>query len=222
MEIDVENGWKEIISKEFSKEYFLEIMETIEEATSKSIDVYPPEPLIFNAFNLTPFDKVKVVIIGQYPYHNPGTAMGLSFSVPRGMRVPPSLRNIYKELAKDIEFEIPEHGDLTSWANQGVFLLNAMLTVEHKKAGSHQKIGWQRFTNVVIKHLSKRKNGLVFLLWGKFAQSKADLIDSEKHHILIAAHPSPLARNAFSGCRHFSQTNEILQSQGTEAIDWQL
>ena len=205
MEIDVENGWKEIISKEFSKEYFLEIMETIEEATSKSIDVYPPEPFI-----------------GQDPYHNPGTAMGLSFSVPRGMRVPPSLRNIYKELAKDIEFEIPEHGDLTSWANQGVFLLNAMLTVEHKKAGSHQKIGWQRFTNVVIKHLSKRKNGLVFLLWGKFAQSKADLIDSEKHHILIAAHPSPLARNAFSGCRHFSQTNEILQSQGTEAIDWQL
>lgn len=219
---DIELGWKRILKDEFEKPYITGIRETLSNTEATGKPVYPPSSMIFNAFNLTPFDKVKVIIIGQDPYHNPGEAMGLSFSVPRGVRVPPSLRNIYKELARDINFEIPPHGDLSSWATQGVFLLNAMLTVEHKKAGSHKKIGWQQFTDAVIQVLSMHKRGLVFLLWGRFAESKASLIDNEKHHVLIAAHPSPLARNAYNGSRHFSQTNAILKKQGMQTIDWQL
>ncbi|MFT6810603.1 MAG: uracil-DNA glycosylase [Saprospiraceae bacterium] len=219
---DIEVGWKRILKDEFEKPYITGIRETLSNTEATGKPVYPPSSMIFNAFNLTSFDKVKVIIIGQDPYHNPGEAMGLSFSVPRGVRVPPSLRNIYKELARDINFEIPPHGDLSSWATQGVFLLNAMLTVEHKKAGSHKKIGWQQFTDAVIQVLSMHKRGLVFLLWGRFAESKASLIDNEKHHVLIAAHPSPLARNAYNGSRHFSQTNAILKKQGMQTIDWQL
>jgi uracil-DNA glycosylase len=219
---DIELGWKRILKDEFEKPYITGIRETLSNTEATGKPVYPPSSMIFNAFNLTPFDKVKVIIIGQDPYHNPGEAMGLSFSVPRGVRVPPSLRNIYKELARDINFEIPPHGDLSSWATQGAFLLNAMLTVEHKKAGSHKKIGWQQFTDAVIQVLSMHKRGLVFLLWGRFAESKASLIDNEKHHVLIAAHPSPLARNAYNGSRHFSQTNAILKKQGMQTIDWQL
>ena len=221
-EVDIEEGWRRVLKDEFEKPYITDIRDTLSNTEAEGKAVYPPYSLVFNAFNLTPFDKVKVVIIGQDPYHNPGEAMGLSFSVPRGVRIPPSLRNIYKELARDIEFEIPNHGDLSSWAEQGVFLLNAMLTVEHKMPGSHKKIGWQQFTDAVIQALSIHKKGLVFLLWGRFAESKANLIDQEKHHVLIAAHPSPLARNAYNGSRHFSQTNAILEKQGTQIIDWQL
>ena len=185
--------------------------------------VYPPGPLIFNAFNLTPFDKVKVVIIGQDPYHGPGEAMGLSFSVPKGVRIPPSLLNIFKEMEMDIGTTRPQHGDLTYWAEQGVFLLNAMLTVEHKTPGSHKRLGWQKFTDAVIKILSDSKENLVFFTLGaNFAQSKKALIDEMKHYVLEAAHPSPLARNAFFGCQHFSRTNELLQKNNLVPIDWQI
>ena len=177
---------------------------------------------MFNAFNLTPFDHVKVVVIGQDPYHGPGQAMGLSFSVPKGIKVPPSLKNIYKELANDVGIEVPDHGDLTYWARQGVFLLNAILTVEHKSPGSHKKVGWQKFTNAVIQKLSDEKEGLVFLLWGRFARSKVEIIDELKHYVLESAHPSPLAGDAFMGNHHFSKTNELLLRQGEKAIDWQV
>ena len=178
--------------------------------------------MIFNAFNLTPLDKTKVVIIGQDPYHRQGQAMGLSFSVPKGVTVPPSLKNIYKEINQDLNIPPAQHGDLTHWASQGVLLLNAILTVQAGNAGSHAKIGWQQFTDGVIRSLSDHKEGLIFLLWGNFAKSKASLIDESKHHVLKAAHPSPLARNAFSGCAHFSKTNEILRKQGQKEIDWRV
>ena len=165
---------------------------------------------------------MKVVILGQDPYHNPGEAMGLCFSVPKGIRVPPSLKNIYKELHEDVQVAIPGHGDLSQWATRGVFLLNAMLTVEENKAGAHKDIGWQDFTDAVIHLLSTQKEGLVFMLWGKFAQKKAALIDTRKHLILEAAHPSPLAGGAFFGCRHFSKANAYLVTEGKEPIDWSL
>jgi len=220
--IDIEVSWKEQLSAEFRKPYFDGIVRYLKQAKKEGKTIYPPGKLIFKAFSLTPFDKVKVVILGQDPYHNPGEAMGLCFSVPQGVRVPPSLLNVYKEIKRDLDLEIPNHGDLTSWTNQGVFLLNAMLTVEHKSAGSHKNIGWQEFTNAVIQTLSDQKEGLVFLLWGRFAQSKKSYIDETRHYVLEAAHPSPLARNAFSGCSHFSRTNDILQKNGKEAINWQL
>jgi len=221
-QVKIEASWKKVLRDEFQQPYMEAIREFLLSEKSQGKKIYPPGSLIFNAFNLTPFDKVRVVIIGQDPYHNPGEAMGLSFSVPRGKRVPPSLLNIYKELMADANFVIPNHGDLTYWANQGVLLLNAMLTVEHKQAGSHRKIGWQQFTDKVIRVLSEHKTGLVFLLWGRFAQSKSPLIDPSKHLVLTAAHPSPLARNAFSGCAHFSKTNAHLLSLGLEPIDWQI
>lgn len=220
--INIESSWKHQLIDEFQKPYFNELVSFLKEEKSKGVTIYPPGPLIFNAFKLTPFDKVRVVIIGQDPYHNPGEAMGLSFSVPQTKRIPPSLVNIYKEIKKDLNIEIPLHGDLTSWANQGVFLLNAMLTVEHKKAGSHKKSGWQKFTDGVIKCLSDKKENIIFLMWGRFAQSKKSLIDETKHFVLEAAHPSPLARNAFSGCSHFSRTNEILSKLGEHPIDWKI
>nr|MBP9078270.1 uracil-DNA glycosylase [Haliscomenobacter sp.] len=170
----------------------------------------------------TPFDRVKVVVLGQDPYHNPGEAMGLCFSVPKGIRIPPSLQNIYKELQNDAGVSIPSHGDLSRWAENGVFLLNAMLTVEKNKPGSHQSIGWQLFTDRVIQLLSEKRQGLVFLLWGNFARKKAGLIDASRHLILEAAHPSPLAKGAFFGCKHFSKANAYLQSQGKSPVDWQL
>ncbi|MEO6759323.1 MAG: uracil-DNA glycosylase [Saprospiraceae bacterium] len=220
--VQIEASWKAVLAEEFEKPYFAVIKEYLVQARQSGKTVFPPGPLIFNAFNQTPFEAVKVVIIGQDPYHNPGEAMGLSFSVPQGVRIPPSLANIYKELHSDLGVPIPKHGDLTHWAQQGVLLLNAILTVEARQAASHQKIGWQTFTDAVIRHLSEQRTGLVFLLWGKFAQSKKALIDETKHTVLEAAHPSPLARDAFSGNRHFSKTNEILQQEGLEPIDWEL
>ena len=220
--VQIEDSWKAVLADEFEKPYFGVIKNFLVQERQAGKTIYPPGPLIFNAFNQTPFDAVKVVLIGQDPYHNPGEAMGLSFSVPRGVRIPPSLANIYRELHSDTGVPIPTHGDLTKWAQQGVLLLNAILTVEAKKPASHQKIGWQNFTDAVIRHLSEEKTGLVFLLWGKFAQSKKALIDPDKHHVLEAAHPSPLARDAFSGNRHFSKTNELLQKAGLEPVDWAL
>jgi len=220
--VKIEKGWKKVLNEEFGKPYFQNIKSTLLETKADNKIFYPPGSLIFNAFDLTPWDNVKVVILGQDPYHNPGEAMGLSFSVPRGVRVPPSLRNIYKELNTDLGHPVPLHGDLTTWAAQGVLLLNAMLTVEHKSAGSHRKIGWQLFTDEVITKLSILKTGLVFMLWGNFAKSKSELIDQSKHLILQAAHPSPLARGACFGSKHFSQANNYLSNQGQSPIDWKL
>lgn len=218
--VQIEAQWKQELAEEFQKPYFAGIKAYLLQEKSAGKTVYPPGPLIFNAFNKTPFDAVKVVILGQDPYHNPGEAMGLSFSVPQGVRVPPSLVNIYKEINSDLGLPVPKHGDLTHWADQGVLLLNAMLTVTAGQPGSHQKIGWQTFTDAVIKCLSDRKTGLIFLLWGNFAKGKKALIDSSKHFVLESAHPSPLAGNAFQGCRHFSRANELLVQQGKVPIDW--
>ncbi len=221
--VQIEESWKIALKEEFAKPYFGQIKQFLVEQKKLNKTIYPPGPLIFNAFNTTPFNEVKIVILGQDPYHGPGQAHGLSFSVPMGVRVPASLRNVYKELVDDIEgFEKPNHGHLVSWANQGVFLLNAMLTVEHKKAGSHKKIGWQHFTNAVIKKLSDEQEGIIFMLWGNFAKQKKELIDTDRHHVLEATHPSPLAGNAFLGNKHFSTANQLLKAQGKTPIDWKL
>lgn len=221
-DVKIEASWKAALQNEFSQPYFQSLVTYLKQAKSDKKTVYPPGSLIFNAFNITPLSQVKVVILGQDPYHNPGEAMGLSFSVPKGVRVPPSLQNIYKELKSDIDFNIPDHGDLTPWAEQGVFLLNAMLTVEQKKPQSHQKIGWQNFTDAVIRTLSTEREHLVFMLWGNFARKKKILIDTDKHLVLEAAHPSPLAGGAFFGSKHFSKANAYLQANGKEPIDWKL
>lgn len=218
----IEPSWKEVLADEFQKPYFQKIKQTLVDERQNGKIIYPPGPLIFNAFNLTPFDEVKVVIIGQDPYHGTGQAHGLCFSVPQDIAPPPSLVNIFKELNSDLGIPIPRHGNLEKWARQGVFLLNAFLTVRANEAASHSKIGWQEFTNAVIQKLSEQRSGIVFLLWGRFAQEKDILIDKTKHHILYAAHPSPLARGAFMGCRHFSKTNELLKHEGYNAIDWSL
>ncbi len=219
--IKIEDSWKIILTEEFQKQYFNDLVSFIKSEKAEGKTIYPPGPNIFQAFNSTPWEKVKVIILGQDPYHNPGQAMGLSFSVPQGTKLPPSLKNIFREIKTDLGIDLPDHGDLNSWASQGVFLLNAMLTVEEKKPGSHKKIGWQEFTNAVIKILSEKKEGLVFLLWGNFAKSKKDLIDGSKHLILEAAHPSPLARGAFFGSKHFSKTNDYLNSKNQKIINWQ-
>lgn len=220
MDVKIENGWKAELSEEFNKEYFIKITELLKREISSNRVIYPKGSLIFNAFDSTPFDKVKVVILGQDPYHGPGQAHGLSFSVPDGIKFPPSLVNIFKELYTDLGIEPPGSGCLNRWAAQGVFLLNAVLTVRAGEAASHSKIGWTEFTDAVIKKISDKKSGVVFLLWGNFAKGKRDLIDGSKHFILEAAHPSPLAGGAFFGCRHFSKTNEILRSIGKEPINW--
>lgn len=220
--IQIEESWKQALADEFQQPYFAAIKQYLVDARAAGKVTYPPGSLIFNAFNHTPFDKVKVVILGQDPYHNAGEAMGLCFSVPRGVRIPPSLVNIYKEINSDLGLSIPNHGDLTAWADQGVLLLNAILTVEANKPASHQQIGWQKFTDAVIKRISDQKQGVVFLLWGRFAQGKKALIDTSKHHVLEAAHPSPLAGNAFQGCRHFSKTNALLEKEGMGAVDWRV
>ncbi len=220
--VKIEESWKEVLSDQFEQPYFQGIATFLRKAKAEGKTIYPPGSLIFNAFNTTPFEQVKVVILGQDPYHRPGEAMGLSFSVPRGVRTPPSLKNIYKELHADLGVPIPDHGDLTKWAEQGVFLLNAMLTVERSKAGSHQKIGWQNFTDAVIRKLSEGREHLVFMLWGNFAKRKKELIDGNKHLVLEAAHPSPLAGGAYFGSRHFSQANEYLEEHGRGTIDWNL
>ncbi|MCF8237682.1 MAG: uracil-DNA glycosylase [Saprospiraceae bacterium] len=221
-EVRIETGWKKALAQEFALPYFQQIKQFLVQQKAAGKTIYPPGALLFNAFDSTPFSKVKVVILGQDPYHQPGQAMGLCFSVPKGIRTPASLVNIYKELHRDLGISNPGHGDLTSWAQQGVFLLNAMLTVEHANAGSHSRIGWQRFTDAVIRQLSEQREGLVFLLWGNFAKSKAALINQERHTVLEAVHPSPLAGNKFQGCGHFSKTNEILAKQGLQPIHWQI
>ncbi|CZE46236.1 uracil-DNA glycosylase [Campylobacter geochelonis] len=219
--VQIENGWKKALKEEFLSPYFANIKENLLQA-KKTETVYPPSNLIFNAFNLTPFDSVKVVILGQDPYHGANQAMGLSFSVPKGVRTPPSLVNIYKEIEADLGIKEPNSGDLSYWAKQGVLLLNATLSVAANRANSHSNFGWQTFTDAAIKVLNLDKSGIVFMLWGNNAKAKAALIDCEKHLVLTAAHPSPLARGAFFGCRHFSQCNEYLKKQSKSPIDWDL
>jgi uracil-DNA glycosylase len=220
--IRIDETWKKVLEPEFNRPYFQEIASFLRTEKSEGKTIFPPGNLLFNAFDSTPFPAVKVVILGQDPYHNPGEAVGLSFSVPRGVRTPPSLLNIYKEIQRDLGFPVPKHGDLTSWAQQGVFLLNAMLSVEAHKAASHQTIGWQLFTDAVIRKLSEERKGIVFMLWGNFAKRKRELIDENKHLVLEAAHPSPLARDAFSGCKHFSKANEYLESNNQTPINWKI
>jgi uracil-DNA glycosylase len=220
--VRIEESWKRALAHEFEQPYFQAITTFVRKEMAEGKTLYPPGPLIFNAFTQTPIDKVKVVILGQDPYHNVNQAMGLSFSVPKAVRTPPSLVNIYKEINADLGLPIATHGDLTSWAQQGVFLLNAILTVEAGIAGSHQKSGWQLFTDAVIKRLSEEREHVVFMLWGNFAKQKRILIDKSKHLILEAAHPSPLAGNAFSGCQHFSKANDYLKQHGIDPIDWRI
>ncbi len=217
----IEATWEKVLRNEFNSSYFKELKSFLVKEKAMHI-VYPPGALIFSAFNRTPFDKVKVVIIGQDPYHGEKQANGLCFSVSDGISLPPSLVNIFKELATDIGITKPHSGNLEPWADQGVLLLNATLTVRANQAGSHQNKGWEQFTDAVIKTLSEQKHGIIFLLWGKYAQSKEALIDASKHHILKAAHPSPLARGAFFGSKHFSKTNELLKKQGLTEINWAL
>ena len=216
----IEESWKILLSDEFNKNYFTELKQFLLEE-KKQHTIYPRGSDIFNAFNFTPFEKIKVVILGQDPYHGNRQAHGLSFSVPNGVKKPPSLKNIFKELAEDLQIPIPETGNLTSWAKQGVLLLNATLTVRSKKAGSHQKKGWEKFTDAIIQKISTEKEGVIFLLWGRFAQDKVKLIDKNKHQILTAPHPSPFsAYSGFFGCKHFSKTNTILKEQGLIEINW--
>jgi uracil-DNA glycosylase len=223
MDVKIEDSWKQALKDEFSKPYFQQIPLHLKTEKSQGKTIYPPGSLIFNAFNTTPLDKVKVVILGQDPYHGPKQAHGLCFSVQNGVPPPPSLINIFKELQEDIGIKIPDHGNLTHWAEQGVFLLNASLTVRASEPMSHSKVGWAAFTDTVIKKISDIKKNVVFLLWGKFAQEKSALIDQSKHLILRAAHPSPLSAHAgFFGCKHFSKANAWLMSKGIDPVDWQL
>ena len=220
MDIKIEPSWKEALKEEFSKPYFLELAEFVRKEY-KSTKIYPPPKFVFHAFELCPFDKVRVVILGQDPYHGEGQAHGLSFSVPAGIRMPPSLQNIYKEIESDLGLKAPASGNLEHWAKQGVFLLNATLTVRANHPGSHQHKGWEEFTDAVIKALSDKKEHLVFLLWGKYAQEKGAVIDRTKHLVLTAPHPSPYSvASGFFGCRHFSKTNEYLKQHGQEPIRW--
>ena len=218
----IEESWKTQLEIEFGSKYFADLKEFLTTEKLKNKIIYPPGSKIFSAFDHTSFDNVKVVLLGQDPYHGAGQAHGLSFSVPDGINPPPSLMNMFKELNADLGIPIPKKGNLEKWAKQGVLLLNATLTVQANTAGSHQGKGWEKFTDAVIKTISDKKKGVVFLLWGNFAKKKADLIDASKHYILTAAHPSPLAGGAFFGCRHFSKTNELLKQEGLEPIDWKL
>jgi len=222
MDVRMEPSWKAALAPEFDKPYFAELVRTLHAEKAAGQTIYPPGGAIFRAFELTPLPEVKVVILGQDPYHGPGQAMGLSFSVPDGVPAPPSLKNIFKEIHDDLGIPMSGRPNLEPWARQGVLLLNAILTVRGGQAASHSRIGWQEFTDAVIRTISERCDGVVFLLWGRFAQSKAELIDGSRHHILPAAHPSPLAGGAFFGCRHFSKTNEILRGEGKSPINWQL
>lgn len=218
----IELSWKIKMQDQFNQPYFADLKEFLTEE-KKNFTIFPPGSLIFNAFNLTPFDQVKVVILGQDPYHDFGQAHGLCFSVMDGVPFPKSLINIFKELRDDVGFEIPMSGNLEKWARQGILLLNATLTVRAHQAGSHQNKGWETFTDQVIRNISNEKEGVVFLLWGNYARAKKVLIDSNKHFILETVHPSPLsAYNGFFGCKHFSKTNDILIQQGKTPIDWQL
>lgn len=217
---EIEESWRAVLQNEFAAPYFLELKNFLLEE-KRHYRIYPPGSKIFAAFNHTPFHKVKVVLLGQDPYHGEGQAHGLCFSVNRGIPKPPSLINIFKELKSDLGIPVPEHGSLESWARQGVLLLNATLTVRARQAGSHQNKGWEMFTDAAIKALSDQRENMVFLLWGSYAQAKSQIIDTAKHHILKAPHPSPLsASRGFFGCKHFSATNRILQANGDQAVDW--
>ncbi|HEC1574584.1 TPA: uracil-DNA glycosylase [Campylobacter upsaliensis] len=220
--IKINADWLEFLEEEFKKPYFLDIKRQYIETLKTGKNIYPPANLTFNAFNLTPLNSLKIVLLGQDPYHKQNQAMGLSFSVPKGVQIPPSLRNIFKELNADLGVKIPQNGDLSAWARQGVLLLNAIFSIEENKPLSHSLWGWQEFSDNIIKKLSLEKEGLIFILWGKFAQSKKSLIDTRKHFILEAAHPSPLARQGFLGCRHFSKSNALLEKLGKEPIKWDL
>lgn len=221
MDVKIEQSWKTVLQDEFYKDYFKELVQFLHSEKENNHIIYPPGGKIFRAFELTPFDKVKVVILGQDPYHNPGQANGLSFSVPDNITLPPSLKNIYKEIEDDLAISLKnKNGNLENWARQGVFLLNAILTVRANSPTSHSKKGWETFTDAVIKTISDNKDGVIFMLWGNFARGKKILIDSTKHIILEAAHPSPLARGAFFGCKHFSRCNNALINLGKTPIDW--
>lgn len=221
MDVKIHDSWKQVLKADFTKDYFLQIVNFLRTEKMAGKTIYPPGSLIFNAFNTTPFERVKVVILGQDPYHGPGQAHGLCFSVQTGVTPPPSLVNIYKELQSDLGLPIPSHGNLTKWAENGVLLLNASLTVRANEPMSHARIGWASFTDGVIKKVSEMKEHVVFILWGKFAQEKQSLIDETKHLVLKAAHPSPLsAHNGFLGCKHFSKTNEYLVRNGIDPVDW--
>lgn len=218
----IDESWLHVLQEEFQANYFRELKSFLKKEKEKH-QVYPPGKDIFRAYNTTPFDQVKVVIIGQDPYHGPGQAHGLCFSVKDGVKPPPSLKNIFKELKNDLDIPLPKGGNLLPWANQGVLLLNATLTVRARQAGSHQQKGWEKFTDTSIKKVSDLKSGVVFLLWGRFAQNKATLIDQDKHYVFKAAHPSPFsAHNGFFGCNHFSKTNEILERNGKKKINWEI
>lgn len=222
MDVKIEQSWKDALQGEFDKEYFASLVRFLHAEKAGGKTIYPPGSLIFKAFDLTPLPQVKAVILGQDPYHGSGQAMGLSFSVPEGIKAPPSLKNIFQEIGSDLGVAMSGSTDLTPWARQGVLMLNSILTVEAGIAASHDRIGWQQFTDAVIRCISERREGVVFLLWGRYARSKKELIDCSRHHVLEAAHPSPLAGGAFFGCRHFSRTNAILESEGLEPIDWRL
>lgn len=220
MDVKIEESWKNVLRDEFEKPYFVEMARYLHKEKREGRKIYPPGNLIFNAFRLTPFDKVKAVIIGQDPYHGAGQAHGLSFSVPDRIAIPPSLINIYREIKYELGTLPPASGNLERWAVQGVFLLNAILTVRAGEPASHSTIGWQTFTDAVIKKLSDEKEGIIFLLWGNYARSKKSIIDTDRHYVLEAAHPSPLARGAFFGCGHFAKTNEFLKQNGKTPIIW--
>lgn len=221
--IQLHPSWLAQLDKEFDAPYMLQLRDFLLAQKRLNKVIYPKGENIFNAFNSTPFDDVKIVILGQDPYHGPDQAHGLSFSVPKGIRTPPSLINIFKELNGDLGLAIPSHGCLQSWAEQGVLLLNAVLTVEHKTAGAHAGKGWETFTDKVIAQLNEQQENIVFMLWGAYAHKKGKLIDSDKHLVLKAVHPSPLsAHRGFLGCRHFSQANDYLLAEGIEPVDWSL
>jgi uracil-DNA glycosylase len=218
MEVRIASGWKELLQPEFDQPYFSELAKFVRQEYS-SKEVFPPAPLIFNAFDQCPYDQVKMVLIGQDPYHGSGQAHGLCFSVPPGVPAPPSLLNIFKEIERDLGITKPSNGDLTRWAKQGVLLLNATLTVEASKAGSHQGFGWERFTDAVINLLAERRQNLVFMLWGSYAQRKGAFIDEDRHLVLKTVHPSPLsAYRGFIGCGHFSAANRYLLEHGKQAV----
>lgn len=220
--VKIEKSWRVALQSEFDQPYFSALIQYLKGEKTKGKKIYPPGSLIFNAFDTTPLEDLKVVILGQDPYIKPNQAMGLSFSVPKGIRTPPSLKNIYKELNTDLGIPIVDHGDLTAWAKQGVFLLNAALTVEAGKSGSHLKKGWGQFTDAVIRLISEKRENIVFMLWGNFAKAKGELINGNKHLVLKAAHPSPLAGGAYFGSKHFSQANAYLEGKGIGVIDWSL
>ncbi|WNJ16477.1 uracil-DNA glycosylase [Pontibacter sp. G13] len=220
--VKIEAGWKQALQAEWDKDYFQQLRAFIVQEMNAGHQIFPPATEIFRAFDLTPFEETQVVILGQDPYHGPGQAHGLCFSVPHGIRTPPSLKNIYKEMAEDVGTTIPDHGNLEKWAKQGILLLNSMLTVRAGAAGSHKGKGWETFTDAVIAAVNEQKSGVVFLLWGRYAHQKGAFIDRSKHLVLEAAHPSPLARGAYFGSKHFSKTNQWLAQQGKKQIDWQV